>query len=196
MKSAFRNCENLRTLPKFHIEAPSWSEEERVSSDVRSLVLEEMCEAHLNAVLKIEEVVFSNPWRRKDFQYSLTREGSYGTVLLADGRLIGYTIGFFTLEEFHLADFAIHPDLQNRGIGRQLLKLLLDRLRQRPVNLVSLEVRASNTTAVELYKKANFQTVAIRRGYYSRPREDALVMLKVLRGKLSDWMEGAITPLL
>ncbi len=175
---------------KLQIGSPPRSGGERVSAG--SFVLEEMCEAHLDAVLEIEGVVFSNPWRRKDFQYSMSREGSYGTVLLADGRLIGYSIGFFALEEFHLADFAIHPDLQNRGIGRLLLEVLLDSLKQRPVNLVSLEVRASNTTAVALYKKAGFQTVAIRRGYYSRPREDALVMLKALRGKLSDWMGGAL----
>lgn len=177
------------------IEPPPTAPPPEGRTDALLFVLEEMDETYLDAVLEIEQAVFSNPWRLKDFQYALAKEGSYGVVCLAEGRVIGYALGFFVMEEFHLADFAVHPDLQHRGIGRQLLDVLLDVLKRRPVSLVSLEVRGSNRAAIALYRQVGFQTVAIRRGYYSRPREDALVMLKALRGKLSDWLGGTVTPL-
>ncbi|MDP6776388.1 MAG: GNAT family N-acetyltransferase, partial [Candidatus Latescibacteria bacterium] len=92
-------------------------------------------------------------------------------------------------DEFHLADFAIRPSLQRRGLGRRLLDRVLADLGGRSVNLVSLEVRASNAPAIRLYSGAGFQTIAVREGYYSRPKEDALVMLKALRGEATDWAE-------
>ena len=158
-------------------------------------VLEEMQAEHLDAVLAIERAVFSNPWRLYDFQYALERKGSSCTVVLSGGRVVGYSVGFLMLEEFHLADFAVHPELQKRGLGRWFLNALLEVLGGRAVNIASLEVRVSNSPAIALYRKAGFQTVSIRRGYYSRPREDALVMLKALRGKFSDWTGDTFPPL-
>ena len=54
--------------------------------------------------------------------------------------------------------------------------------------MVTLEVRASNQRALRLYGRSGFSTVAVRNGYYSKPREDALVMMKALEGRLSDWV--------
>ncbi len=156
-------------------------------------MLEAMEEAHLDVVLSIEKAVFSHPWRRQDFQYALEKEGSDCAVALVEGQVIGYALGFQVLNEFHLADFAIHPDLQNRGLGWQLLNRLLDRLDDRVIHVVTLEVRVSNVPAIALYRKAGFQTAAIRKDYYSRPREDALVMLRALRGDLSDWVGHSFT---
>ena len=169
--------------------------ESQAPFSVRSApVMEEMQAEHLDAVLAIERAVFSNPWRLYDFQYALEREGSFCTVALSGRRVMGYSVGFSMLGEFHLADFAVHPELQERGVGRWLLNALLEVLKGRTINIVSLEVRVSNSPAIALYRKAGFQTVSIRRGYYSRPREDALVMLKALKGKFSDWTGGAFPP--
>ena len=125
----------------------------------------------------------------------MEKEGSFCTVALSGGGVIGYCVGFLLLEEFHLADFAVHPEFQNRGVGGRLLNALVDVLARRAASAVTLEVRASNAPAIALYRKAGFQTVAVQRGYYSHPREDALVMVKALRGRLSDWTGGAFPPL-
>jgi ribosomal-protein-alanine N-acetyltransferase len=53
-------------------------------------------------------------------------------------------------------------------------------VRERGGRLVTLEVRMSNARAQALYEKAGFQRVAIREGYYSRPSEDAYVMILAL----------------
>lgn len=154
-------------------------------------MLREMGAHHLPTVLEIEEAVFSNPWRRDDFEYSMRREGGRCLVALSGEEIVGYSVGFFVPDEFHLADFAIHQALQRRGLGRRLLHRVLEDLKGRSINLVTLEVRASNAPAIGLYRGAGFQMIAVREGYYSRPKEDALVMLKALRGKATDWAETA-----
>ena len=156
------------------------------SAGALPLSVEDMRNEHLDAVLKIGEAVFSNPWRRQDFVYALDRQDSLCQVALVEGRIIGYSVGFLAQEKFHLADFAVHPDCQGQGIGRRFLMRILSVLSQRRVNGVTLEVRTSNTAAIALYRGAGFRMSGTRKGYYSRPAEDALVMLKPLRGRLSD----------
>lgn len=163
-------------------------------AEALQFTLTQMGPEHLEAVLEIEQAGFSNPWRRRDFRYALAREGSFCQVALAEGRVAGYSVGFFVLNEFHLADFAVHPELQRQGVGGRLLTEVLELAKGREAYLVTLEVRVSNAAAIALYEKFGFRTVAIRRGYYSRPREDALVMLKPLKGKLSDWIGEAVPP--
>ncbi len=152
-------------------------------------VLREMEAHHLPAVLEIEEAAFSNSWRRQEFEYSMRREGGRCLVALSGEAIVGYSVGFLVSDEFHLADFAIHPTLQRRGLGVRLLGRVLEDLKGRSVNLVTLEVRASNAAAIGLYRGAGFQIIAVREGYYSLPKEDAFVMLKALRGKATDWAE-------
>ena len=143
-------------------------------------------------VLEIESVSFSNPWREQDFVYALEKEHGIGRVCRLDGLMLGYAVGFRTGSEFHLADFAVRPESQRRGYGATLLDILLAELRMLGFRIVTLEVRRSNQPAVRLYGRAEFQTVAIRRAYYSRPTEDAIVMLKPLVGRLSDWVPKAL----
>ena len=155
--------------------------------DTIDLVLSPMERAHLPSVLEIEHASFTNPWRLADFEFALGREGSYCLVAHLDGGLVGYSVGFFVLAEYHLADFAVHPDRRRSGLGRAMLDRVISSLEPRPTDYVALEVRASNRAAIALYQGAGFETVAIRKGYYSLPTEDALVMLRALRGSLSDW---------
>ncbi|MBR85309.1 MAG: ribosomal-protein-alanine N-acetyltransferase [Rhodospirillaceae bacterium] len=142
----------------------------------------------LSEVLEIERVSFSNPWRERDFAYALEADHGVAHVVRMDGRLVGYSVGFQKGGEFHLADFAIQPGLQRRGYGRALLERLTGEVSALGLEAITLEVRQSNQAAVHLYTKAGFQTVAIRRGYYRHPAEDALVMVKALSGQLSDWV--------
>ena len=154
------------------------------------LMLSPMAIEHLPDILAIEQTGFSNPWRRADFEFALAKEGSWCQVAQIGDTLVGYFVGFHVLAEFHLADFAIHPDRQRCGLGRLLLERLVERLKVRPVDFVTLEVRSSNGPAISLYKSYGFQTVAIRRDYYRLPTEDALVMILALRGALSEWTAG------
>ena len=153
-----------------------------------SLDLDEMNEEHLDYVLEIERRVFSNPWHGENFRNAMARPGSLCLVPVVDGGMVGYSVGFFSKDEFHLADFAVHPDRQNRGLGTLFLNVLLEHIKERTARVATLEVRVSNLSAISLYRKAGFQTVAIRKDYYSKPKEDAFVLVKALYGVLSEWL--------
>ena len=162
-----------------------------MTAPMDKLLLEPMQVCHLTGVIDIESRVFSNPWQHGDFEAALKREDAYCRVVIVNGHLLGYVVGFFINKEFHLADFSIHPDHQQKGFGQRVLDLLCQELHDL-ARVVSLEVRMSNVAALALYKKNGFQTMAIRKNYYTHPQEDALVMLKPLHGKLSDWITDAL----
>jgi len=162
-----------------------------MTTSMDKLLLEPMQVCHLTVVAEIESMVFSNPWLQSDFESALERKNAYCRIVVRNGQILGYVVGFFINKEFHLADFSIHPDQQRKGFGQQVLDMLCCELHDLS-QVISLEVRMSNVAALELYKKNGFQTMAIRKTYYTHPEEDALVMLKPLRGKLSDWITEAL----
>ena len=150
-------------------------------------VLVEMIPSHLDRVIKIERAVFPAPWKRRDFEFARNRKNGFCRVVMVECELVGYVVGFLIDREFHLANLAIAPDFQQRGLGRKTIEAVFDLLETK-AKVVSLEVRMSNWVAIDLYKKMGFETMAIRQAYYTHPREDALVMLKPLNTRLSDWV--------
>lgn len=158
---------------------------------MNGLSLVQMDNSHLDVVVEIEQLGFSNPWTRRDFEFVLKKENAYCRMILFEETVVGYLVGFFINKEFHLADFSIHPTYQRRRFGTQTLDILIQEIKEKSL-VISLEVRMSNVAALELYKKFGFQTMAIRKDYYSNPQEDALVMLKPVNGKLSDWVTEAL----
>lgn len=136
---------------------------------------------HFDRVLSIEGEAFNNPWSIDDFEYGLREDkGGYAVVALLQGQVIGYAVGFLLFEEFHLANIAVGRQWRRSGYGRFLLEHVLEEVGHAGALFVTLEVRVSNHRAIDLYQKYGFREIAIRREYYRRPKEDALVMLKVL----------------
>ena len=72
---------------------------------------------------------------------------------------------------------AVHPDHRRKGFGAAIVRTLLRHAKDARLESVSLEVRASNTAAIELYKRAGFAEAGRRKGFYTKPTEDALVMV-------------------
>jgi len=99
-------------------------------------------------------------------------------VASEDGCVIGYGIAWIVADEIHIGNIAVRRDHRRRNIGAMLLDSLLETGRRRGCSLATLEVRRSNLAALELYVKFGFSSIAVRKGYYSDTREDAIVMLK------------------
>ena len=154
--------------------------------------LQAMREVHLDIVTSIEKASFVSPWTRRDFSLSMARDNSDCRVVLIGRQVVGYMVGFVVGREYHLADFAIQRDYRRQGLGQRVLNRALETL-DASIHVVSLEVRMSNLAAVGLYRQMGFETMAIRKDYYRDPREDALVMLKPIRGRLSDWVVQALS---
>ncbi|SNB45601.1 [SSU ribosomal protein S18P]-alanine acetyltransferase [Geobacter sp. DSM 9736] len=135
-----------------------------------------MSEEDLNDVLLIEAASFPHPWNRTHFLDELKSPHSFPLVAFdAGGRVAGYICAMQVLDEGHILDVAVRPDLRGCGIGRLLVEKVLGMCRQSGADYVSLEVRPSNLAAVELYRRMGF-IVTGRRPRYYHDGEDALLM--------------------
>ncbi|AWH16391.1 ribosomal-protein-alanine N-acetyltransferase [Stenotrophomonas sp. ZAC14D2_NAIMI4_7] len=134
-------------------------------------------ENDLNAVMAIEVRGYPYPWTRGIFLDCL-RAGYPGLAMEQDGLLIGYGVLSLAADEAHVLNICIDPLVQSRGLGRQLLRALVEMARNRGAQRVFLEVRPSNMPALRLYHSEGFNEIGRRPRYYpaAQGREDALVM--------------------
>ncbi|MBN5031446.1 ribosomal protein S18-alanine N-acetyltransferase [Stenotrophomonas maltophilia] len=134
-------------------------------------------ESDLNAVMAIELRGYPFPWTRGIFIDCL-RAGYPGLAMERDGLLIGYGVLSIAADEAHVLNICIDPLAQSRGLGRQLLRALLQLAADRGAQRVFLEVRPSNAPALALYHSEGFNEIGRRPRYYpaAQGREDAVVM--------------------
>jgi ribosomal-protein-alanine acetyltransferase len=133
--------------------------------------------ADLDAVMDIENVIYTHPWTRGNFEDSLNT-GSSGWIMHWRGVLTGYAVLTTGAGEGHLMNLSVAAAWQRRGLGRALLLHVLDEARALGLSQVFLEVRVSNAAAIALYQAAGFAEIGRRRGYYPAAlgREDAIVL--------------------
>ncbi len=137
-----------------------------------------MTPERLDAVMAVESVAYPHPWTRGNFEDSL-RAGYHGQLLLAGEALVGYYVAMKGVDEVHLLNITVAPDLQGQGWGRALLDALAVWSRLQGAQWLWLEVRVSNEPAQRLYERYGFRRVGLRKGYYpagAGRREDAIVM--------------------
>ena len=133
--------------------------------------------ADVEAVAGIEADVFTTPWSAETFA-SLLGRPTLELLVLDDERegVIGYAVLWCILDQGELANVAVTPRLRGKGLGTYLLARVLDVGRERGIQTMFLEVRASNERALDLYRRFGFSDVGRRKAYYDHPREDALIM--------------------
>lgn len=141
------------------------------------MILRDMTDGDLDAVVRIENEVHAHPWTRGNFSDAL-RSKYQCKVYEAGGDMLGYAVLMLGVDEADLLDIAIAARHQRHGLGRSLLDEMVALARRTGMRRVLLEVRASNAAAIGLYRKAGFADIGLRRDYYpaSSGREDAIVM--------------------
>jgi [ribosomal protein S18]-alanine N-acetyltransferase len=148
--------------------------------------LEAATEDDVPALLELERHCFSQPWTARNFRDAMA-EPERGLLLVlrepwprGDPRrgVIAYCSFQTVVDEMHIHNLAVWPAQQGRGLGRKLLELALGLGARRGAQKALLEVRQSNWAAQRLYRSLGFQGVAVRRGYYTHPIEDALILEK------------------
>ena len=139
--------------------------------------IERMRPEDLDQVIAIERVSFSMPWSRGAFVYEMEQNQVARCWVMRDGaRVTGYLCLWEIADEIHITNVAVHPDARRNGIGRALLRRVIDDARRRRLRIAVLEVRPSNDEARALYESFGFRVVGRRHGYYYDTGEDALVM--------------------
>ncbi len=141
------------------------------------LRLRPMRESDVDAVMEVETSAYPYPWTAGIFHDCL-RVGYCCWVCVLDRKIIGHGVMSVVAGECHILNVCLHPNFQDRGLGRKLVNRLLSIARQRQADTAFLEVRESNLAALALYRSMGFHEVGIRRGYYpaDKGRENAQVL--------------------
>jgi ribosomal-protein-alanine N-acetyltransferase len=174
----------VRGLRPVYVRSPQAVERSRDGGEGRplwrELAIAPLAESDLAEVVAVESRIFGDPWPRSFFVTELGRPSLIACTVRHAGRLAGYVVAWDAAGELHVGNFAVSEAYQGRGVGGFLLRWLEEEGRRRGLETIALEVRTSNFAAQELYRRAGFRVVALRRGYYEDNREDALVMVRDL----------------
>ena len=133
---------------------------------------------HVSVIAQLERLCFSDPWSENSVASELQNPLSLWLTALEGETVVGYIGSQSVMGESDMMNVAVHPDARRRGIAQNLIEALVQALRNQGNHSLTLEVRASNSPAIALYKKLGFQEAGRRRNYYRNPKEDALILRK------------------
>ena len=129
-------------------------------------MIDRLQEKDIDQVAQIEAEIFSVPWSIKSF---------------TDGQIVGYCGIWTSFESADLCNIAVKKEFRKAGLGQKLLEAGIQAAAAKGVERILLEVRQSNKAAIRLYEKNGFQTIGLRKSYYTKPVEDAILMERFIR---------------
>ncbi|MBE6017790.1 MAG: ribosomal-protein-alanine N-acetyltransferase [Lachnospiraceae bacterium] len=142
----------------------------------------EMTEDDIPSIAEMELEYFSVPWSEASIGHYMEQGNTLFIVARhnsSDGYVVaGYIALMCILNESELVSIAVRKGYRNMGIARELLDIAYGMAQDRGVELIHLEVRESNEAAIELYESEGFTKDGIRKGYYDKPKEDAVLYTK------------------
>lgn len=135
-----------------------------------------MTEQTIPQVADLEHRSFSTPWSEKSIREELQNEWALWYVALEGDRFLGYIGIQYGLDGGDIMTIATEPEYRGNGIGKALILHVLEILKEKHLQYLTLEVRPSNAPALALYQRLGFQPVGRRKNYYKNPTEDALLL--------------------
>jgi ribosomal-protein-alanine N-acetyltransferase len=150
----------------------------------------------LEEVMVIEKAAFRHPWSTELFRRELEHDWSTILVMVeplplpvpgkagagpVGERVLAFIIFWLVHDEVHILNVAVAPEARRRGIARTLMAEAEKRAYAANAALMTLEVRRSNTGALDLYREFDYRAVGVRPNYYVDEGEDAIVMVKELK---------------
>ncbi|MBI1319722.1 MAG: ribosomal-protein-alanine N-acetyltransferase [Candidatus Hydrogenedens sp.] len=149
-------------------------------SEDRAISFQRICRDHTPVLLEIEQEAYPDPWTPGMFGQEIVGPNSHFYVAERAGEIIGYAGFWLLLQEAHVTKVTVARPYRGQGLGITLMEYITGRAVELGANTMRLEVRASNTTAQRLYRSLNFVEAGVRKNYYARAGEDALVMVRDL----------------
>ena len=135
-----------------------------------------MRKADVKAVYEIEVLSFRTPWSFRSLMGELKNDVAHYTVLEKDGEIVGYCGMWVLFEEAHITNIAIHPAFRGSGYGKLLLHASMRVAASFGAEMMTLEVRETNSVAQKMYDEMDFLQQGRRKRYYTDTGEDALLL--------------------
>ena len=125
---------------------------------------------YIEQIFNLEKDIFKNSAFSKESTENLVKaDNSFIYTYLVDEKVCGYLMVLDSIDVYEILAIATVEEYRNKGIAQELL----DKIKTKDI---FLEVRKNNEKAINFYKKNNFKQISIRKGYYSDPTEDAIIM--------------------
>lgn len=138
-----------------------------------------MVQEDADGVARVEAACMPVPWSRQSFWEEASHTDAYYLIARdvdRDNMIVAYAGCWVLANEGHITNVAVDPDYQGQGLGRRLMNELTSRVKALGVDSMTLEVRPSNTVAINLYTSLGFRSVGQRPKYYTNPVEAAEIM--------------------
>ena len=124
----------------------------------------------IEQIFNLEKDIFKNSAFSKESTENLVKaDNSFIYAYLIDEKVCGYLMVLDSIDVYEILAIATVEEYRNKGIAQELLNKI-------KTKDIFLEVRENNEKAINFYKKNNFKQISIRKGYYSDPTEDAIIM--------------------
>lgn len=133
-------------------------------------------------LVKLEKRTFRDSWNADIFNYEIVFNPlSKVKVLIDNDVIIGYCDYWFSGEGIEIASIGVDPKYQGMGYASYMMDYIEDEAVRNFAHFITLEVRVSNESAINLYKSKGFKTVTVKKKYYSDNHEDAYYMVKEIQ---------------
>ncbi|MBR2847237.1 MAG: ribosomal protein S18-alanine N-acetyltransferase [Clostridia bacterium] len=139
------------------------------------IILDTLKPEYIPQVAEIEKACFSLPWSEDAFMSELDNPLATYIVAVEEETVLGFAGVHIIAGEGYITNIAVSETARRCGIGEMMLCRIIDICRDK-CTFVTLEVRVSNTSAISLYEKLGFETLGIRKNFYEKPTEDAVIM--------------------
>jgi tRNA threonylcarbamoyl adenosine modification protein YeaZ/ribosomal-protein-alanine acetyltransferase len=161
----------------------SQAERERAEREKNTpVVVRRMKVEDAAAVAEMEHQIFSDAWSEKGVVESIENPRTICLVAEKGGRQIGYLFAYMAADEAEIARIATVKERRRKGVGAYLLEHLEMLGKAARVERLLLDVREGNKEARSFYAGRGFTVDGKRPGFYEKPKEDAVLMSKRLRG--------------
>lgn len=141
-------------------------------------IFRNMTEQDVAQVAGLEKKVFSDAWTTTGIYETFCQKQAFITVAECDGKIIGYCIIYYVMDEGEIARIAVDEKARRQGVGRGLLDFVCECCRIKNINRLLLDVRESNESARTFYEHYGFVMDGIRKNFYEQPKENAVLMSK------------------
>ena len=133
-------------------------------------------ETDVESVAKMEKLYFTDAWSEKSILETMQQAQAFVLVAEENEEIIGYCIVYFALDEAEIARIAVDASRRKQGVGQELLRATCRVGIQQGIERLLLDVRESNSAALNLYRSFGFAEDGIRKNFYENPKEHAVLM--------------------
>ena len=132
-------------------------------------------ESFLDEIETIENDSFLEPWSKEAYQKEITNPLATYLVITVENQVVAYGGFWKVLDEADINNIAVKKEYRGMGFGKMLMNALIEEAKKQSIRAMTLEVRVTNTPAINLYKNLGFKEAGVRKKYYSN-FDDALIM--------------------